>query len=71
MTDEDGTELLQNVDVMVLHSKSVIESQERLLKLTIAYLIKQQYRRSPDAQEVRFLSLMHLLEAFSFFFLLF
>ncbi|VDD89976.1 unnamed protein product [Enterobius vermicularis] len=51
VTDEDGTELLQNVDVMVLHSKSVIESQERLLKLTIAYLIKQQYRRSPDAQE--------------------
>uniref|UniRef100_A0A0N5AXD3 HTH psq-type domain-containing protein n=1 Tax=Syphacia muris TaxID=451379 RepID=A0A0N5AXD3_9BILA len=49
--EEDDSLLLETVDVAVLHSKPVLESQERLLKLTIAYLIKQQYRRSADAQE--------------------
>lgn len=43
---------LQNINVMMLHTKLVMSNTERFYKLLITYLIEQQYRRSEEAQEV-------------------
>lgn len=52
-TKIDTEPLIQNVDVMMLHTESVMNNFESFYKVLIAYLIEQQYRRSEEAQEVR------------------
>uniref|UniRef100_A0A915Q6M1 Uncharacterized protein n=1 Tax=Setaria digitata TaxID=48799 RepID=A0A915Q6M1_9BILA len=57
-----GTNLLiQNVDVMMLHTKSIMSNLESFYKVLIAYLIEQQYRRSEEAQEKMRASLEYVL----------
>lgn len=44
--------LVQNVDVMMLHTQPIINDVESFYKVLISYLIEQQYRRSEEAQQV-------------------
>uniref|UniRef100_A0A8R1TTS8 Uncharacterized protein n=1 Tax=Onchocerca volvulus TaxID=6282 RepID=A0A8R1TTS8_ONCVO len=64
-TEEDtkiDTELLiQNVNVMMLHSKPLMNNLESFYKVLISYLIEQQYRRSDEAQEKMRASLEYVL----------
>ncbi|KAK6110843.1 hypothetical protein QQG55_41330 [Brugia pahangi] len=53
--------LVQNVDVMLLHTKPIMNNLESFYKLLIAYLIEQQYRRSEEAQEKMRTSLEYVL----------
>ncbi|CAG9538886.1 unnamed protein product [Cercopithifilaria johnstoni] len=43
--------LVQNADVMMLHTQSIINNVESFYKVLINYLIEQQYRRSEEAQQ--------------------
>nr|CRZ23993.1 Bm9662 [Brugia malayi] len=53
--------LVQNVDVMLLHTKPIMNNLESFYKVLIAYLIEQQYRRSEEAQEKMRTSLEYVL----------
>ncbi|KAM3725627.1 Vacuolar membrane protease [Dirofilaria immitis] len=60
-TKIDNELLIQNVDVMMLHTKPIMNNLESFYKVLIAYLIEQQYRRSEEAQEKMRASLEYVL----------
>ncbi|EJW80515.1 hypothetical protein WUBG_08578, partial [Wuchereria bancrofti] len=60
-TKSGAEPLVQNVDVMLLHTKPIINNLESFYKVLIAYLIEQQYRRSEEAQEKMRASLEYVL----------
>ncbi|VBB31403.1 unnamed protein product [Acanthocheilonema viteae] len=52
---------VQNVDVMMLHTKPIINNAESFYKVLITYLIEQQYRRSEEAQRKMCANLEYVL----------
>ncbi|VDD93711.1 unnamed protein product [Enterobius vermicularis] len=57
---ESGS-LVDKVDVMFLHSETVLNSEELCMKSVIAYLVQQQYRRSQISQDKLRLCLENVL----------
>uniref|UniRef100_A0A0R3RSZ5 HTH psq-type domain-containing protein n=1 Tax=Elaeophora elaphi TaxID=1147741 RepID=A0A0R3RSZ5_9BILA len=53
--------VIQNVDVMMLHTQPIISNVECFYKVLITYLIEQQYRRSEEAQQKMRASLEYVL----------
>lgn len=50
--ETDMDEMMKDNDIMLIHSKSILNSLEHSIKLIISYLVEHRCHQSQDLQEV-------------------